>query len=338
MFTLAFGLFLFGLIAALAGGWLGASIGANYAFSMVGFTLLAAWGIYAGTGSTIGFDYIAFGPFLGPHIAFGGGVAAAAYANRRGWFPNGRDVSSPLAGLGRPSVLLVGALFGAGAYLAQIGIAKLPFVGSHTDSIALTVVLSNVAARLMFGGGLRSVLHRDRFADHPNLFGRIAPQGSDYFWLKYQEKPVQYLPMGAFFGIAAGAVAIALATFLPRAASLANTFPFAISAIIILFLILGHDMPVQHHITNIAGLAAVVYLPIIAGSGFQWGTQHWTSGTWMSASATLIVAALFGMVAAWLAEIQSNLFHHRGDTHIDPPAMAIWVGNSLVVLSALLFR
>ncbi len=331
MFTASLGIFLFGLTAALAGGYVGAAIGANYAFALTGFAVLASWGIFIATDSTAAFDYLAFGPFMGPHIAFAGGVAAAAYAAKKKYLPSGMDVSSPLAGLGRPSVMMVGALFGAGAYLVQIGISQIPWFGTHTDSVALTVFISALVARLMFGG---SLLGRDKFNESPSFLGRIAGSESAV-WLKYQAKPSQYLPMGVFFGILAGGASIALATFFPGAASQAQTFTFGISAVIVLFLILGHDMPVQHHITISAGLAAVVYMPILAGQGFAWG--DWDSSTWLVAVGALLIAAVAGMLAAFLGEFQAKLFYIRGNTHIDPPAMAIWISNTIIVSSAALF-
>ena len=112
MFTASFGIFLFGLIAAAGGGALGAAIVGNYAFGFTGLMILAAFGVKAATGSSVWFDYVAFGPFFGPHVAFAGGAAAAAYAaNKRHYMvPNahlsnsdvaqtGKDVSEPLARL-----------------------------------------------------------------------------------------------------------------------------------------------------------------------------------------------------------------------------------------------
>lgn len=331
MFTATLGIFLFGLIAALAGGFVGAAIGANYAFALTGISVLASWGIYVASGSPAGFNYLAFGPFMGPHIAFAGGVAAAAFAARRGYFPDGKDVSSPLAGLGRPSVLIVGAVFGALGYLAQIGITYIPWFGKHTDSVALTVFLSAVAARLAFGNTL---LNADKFNDSPTFLGKIAPTEGKV-WLDYQSKAGQYLSIGAFFGILGGGASIALATFFPGVAGLAQTFTFGISALIVLFLILGNKMPVQHHVTITAGLAAVTFLPILAGDGFAWG--EWDSAMWLVAVGALAIAAVTGMVAAFLGELQARIFNNRGNTHIDPPAMAIWVTTTLVLGSAGLF-
>lgn len=66
MFTTSVGVFVFGLLATIAGGAVGAAIGGNYAFVLTGFCVLASWGVFAATGNTFGLDYLAFGPFMGP--------------------------------------------------------------------------------------------------------------------------------------------------------------------------------------------------------------------------------------------------------------------------------
>ena len=152
MFTTSVGVFVFGLLATIAGGAVGAAIGGNYAFVLTGFCVLASWGVFAATGNTFGLDYLAFGPFMGPHIAFAGGVAAAIYARYRGHLGDGKDVNTPLAGIGHPDILCVGAAFGIFGYLCQIGISNIPWFGKHTDPVALTVLLSGLLARLIFGG------------------------------------------------------------------------------------------------------------------------------------------------------------------------------------------
>ena len=71
--------------------------------------------------------FVAFGPVFGPHIAFAGGVAAAAYAARdgQGRRRQGHRRAAHLASKG-PDVLLVGAGFGMFGYIVQFGISKIP--------------------------------------------------------------------------------------------------------------------------------------------------------------------------------------------------------------------
>lgn len=327
MFTSDIAIFLLGLIAALFGGYFGAAIGGNFAFALTGFMILVSWGIFVGSGSDIGFNYLAFGPVMGPHITFAAGCAGAAYAMKKGLIESGRDATSPLARLGRVDVLLVGAAFGAFGYLFNIGLSFVPWLGGHIDSVALTVFISNVLARVIWGN---SVMGSEKYNQGATSFlKKIAPNDTD-FWLRYQEKPSQYIPLGIFAGGLAAGAGIMLAHFVPGGAAWAHTLPFAISAIIILFLILGAEMPVQHHITIIGALAAVKFMPVLAGAGFDWNAD-WASGTWMIAIGAILIGCVFGAISAFLAEFQSQLFHQRGNTHIDPPAAAIWLSTLLVL-------
>jgi hypothetical protein len=333
MFTSDIALFLLGLLAAMFGGYFGAAIGGNFAFALTGLMILFSWGIYVGTGSIpgisdIGFNYIAFGPVMGPHITFAAGVAGAAYAMKKGLIESGRDATSPLARLGRADVLLVGAAFGVFGYLFNIGLSFIPWFGSHIDSVALTVFTSNVIARVLWGNGVMVPARYNR--DTTSFFKKIAPNDTD-FWLRYQEKPSQYLPLGFFAGGLAAGAAVMLSHYVKGGSAFAHTLPFAISAIIIAFLILGAEMPVQHHITIIGGLAAVKFMPVLAGKGFEWNAV-WTSSTWMLAIGAILIGCVFGMISATLAEVQSQLFHQRGTTHIDPPAAAIWSSTLLVLV------
>lgn len=346
--------FCIGLILALAGGAVGAAIGGNYAFVLTGFAVLASWGIFAATGSSFGLDYIAFGPFMGPHIAFAAGAAAAIYAAYKGYLGDGKDVNSPLAGLGKPDVVWVGALFGAGGYIVQAGISQIPWFGGHTDSVALTVLLSGIAARIIFGGkagaGLfRGSLHTGHLLDKSASGWSKFKPGPNGRWLEWQEKPSQLFAIGTLFGLAAGgfslAVATGVGTHLSRtfgddvansAIGAANSLVFGFSAIIILFLITNRNMPVQHHVTNIAGLAAILFFQV-AGGKFIWpettaiadGFKQWFAANDTAILVALLASIIGGLVAAFLGEVFARLWYNRGTSHIDPPAAAIWVSNTL---------
>ena len=78
------------LFAAFGGGLLGAAIGAVPVFVFTG--LLAIVGVAAAASGGTELIGVAFGPVMGPHVSFGGGVAAAAYAASKGHLKTGRDV------------------------------------------------------------------------------------------------------------------------------------------------------------------------------------------------------------------------------------------------------
>ncbi|MGA4508164.1 hypothetical protein ACQB6R_03925 [Propionibacteriaceae bacterium G1746] len=352
MFTASLGIFLLGLLLAAAGGFVGAAIGGNFAFALTGFCVLFAWGISVtpvgdalGIDPAIAFNYVAFGPFMGPHITFAAGAAAAAYAAHKRYIPTGKDATSPLAGLGKVDVLLVGSAFGILGYLVQIGLSKIPWFGSHTDSVALTVLLSALTHRLLFGtsaAGKASIFNTEKLRTAPKAKGGFMGKwdtDENNKWLPYQETPAQFSAIGIFFGLFAAGVSLMLAINFPTMAGSAQTFVFGISAIIVLFLILGWDMPVQHHVTITAGLAAVLFFPILAGEAgkgyaFYTGLETMDSGLWLTAIGAVLIGALFGWVGALLGEVFQRLWYARGTTHVDPPASSIWLNTTIIWIVA----
>ena len=170
-------------LAAFGGGFLGAAFGALFAFSFVGITLLAGIAIAISTGDASWISLISFGPFFGPHISFAGGVGAAAYAYRRGYLSGVRDIATPLVSLAKPDVLLVGGLFGVGGLIVHDIVSIIPWLGTHTDLPGITVVISGIAARLIFGktgiiGTNSEGLHSVRQSSRPN---------DKDCWVRYQE-------------------------------------------------------------------------------------------------------------------------------------------------------
>ncbi|EEJ52886.1 hypothetical protein HMPREF0580_0551 [Mobiluncus mulieris ATCC 35239] len=305
---------IFGLIASIGGGFFGAAIGANNAFGFTGIAIFVAFAIAYATGSDVGFTYLAFGPAFGPHVAFAGGVAASAYAaGKKKLMADtgaGRDINQPLAGLGHPDVLLVGAVFGVGGYLLQKGIAMIPWFGTHTDSVALTVFISGIIARICFS--------------KTKPFAWVSKPEGTKRWLDWQEKPSQYLTLGAFSGLFGAGIALTLAHFAHHTADkgiadviMANSqaLPFALSAICIFIICFGIKVPVTHHMTIMAALAAVKFLPVV-GYNFY---------------VALVIGVVFGMIAALVAEFIAHLCYDGGDTHIDPPAGAIWPTTTIIL-------
>jgi hypothetical protein len=127
--------------------------------------------------------------------------------------------------------------------------------------------------------------------------------------------------LGLFAGLLSAGLSLKLAGFFPVIASVANLVFFSLSAMSLLFLSLGLSFPVTHHITIIAGLGALTFLPIVGGNVI----------------AATIIGAVFGLLSAWCAELFARLWHDHGNTHIDPPAAAIWPMTTVVLsLGALL--
>ena len=281
------------LIAAFGGGVLGAAVGAVPVFIFTG--LLAILGVAAASGGGPEILQVAFGPVLGPHVSFGGGVAAAAYAGSRGVLKTGRDIASALMGTGRMDVLIVGGLFGSAGYLLHWALT-VSGLAAWTDSIALAVVLSNIAARLLFGrtGPFGSV--------HAPHGRRFRPDDSAS-WLPWQQEWSHVVVIGFGVGL--------VASYLAAGSGLGEgkeSFGFGISTVILTFLVMGNKVPVTHHISLPAALG------VVNGGG-------------------VIAGALCGIIGALLGELASRVFLIHGDTHIDPPAVAIAAVATLLAIT-----
>ncbi len=303
------------LLAAFAGGLFGAAIGGLPAFIFTGFAVLV--GVAAGLGNS-DFDVlgnIAFGPIFGPHISFAGGAAAAAFAFRRGDLENGRDIAAPLAGVNDPITLVVGGLFGLGGYVFQqllVGIGFSPY----TDSIALTVVVSAIVARLAFG---RTGLFGDHRSDpDAESRGRFVP-GGERVWVDYQQGLFQLIVLGLGMGIFSSWLVTAFNAANPDYTPLATVLAFGISATSLIFLEFGFSVPVTHHMSLPAGVAATAV--ITAGGGD---------------TTAILLGALAGLGGALIGELCSRLFLIHGDTHIDPPAFAIFPMTTIIIVIGLL--
>ncbi len=303
------------LLCAFGGGLFAAAIGGLPAFVFTGFMVIL--GVAAGLGGS-SYDFltnVAFGPVFGPHVSFGGGAAAAAFAWRRGDLENGRDIAAPLAGINDPLTLIVGGLFGVGAYvfvqlLAGIGI------DGYTDPIAFTVVVSGVVARLMFG---RSGLFGDPSTDpDAESRGRFVP-GGERVWVDYQQGFVQLVVLGLGAGLLSSWIVTQFAEAKPEYTALGVVLGFGISAVSLILLEFGFSVPVTHHMSLPAAVAAAAV--VTAGGG---------------ATLAVLLGAVAGIAGALFGEVYSRAFLIHGDTHIDPPASAIFTVTSIVIVVGLL--
>jgi hypothetical protein len=289
-------------LGALAGGLFGAAIGGLPAFIFTGFLALVGVAL-ALAGAEYNFlANVTFGPTFGPHVTFCGGAAAAAYAARKGKLENGRDIATPLAGTADMAILGVGAAFGLLGYVAVEVLSAPDWMSSNTDVIALVVALSNVLARVMFGR--TGVLGRP--SDEARRRGRLRT-GDDASWVQWQEGWKESLVLGGGLGIMAAWLATNAGAIDDETARLIVPFGYALSAISLIFLAFDRPVPVTHHMTLMGALGAVVFDNIL------WG-------------------AVFGILAALLGELFSRLFLIHGDTHIDPPAWAIFPVTTIILV------
>lgn len=219
---------------AFAGGLLGAAFGGLAAFILTGVFVLIGVAIAAAGGGKDFIANVAFGPMLGPHVSFAAGVAAAAYAAKVGTLPTGRDIATGLVGSKRADVLIVGGLFGVFGFLIQAFIGPTP-AGQLTDSIALTVFVSAVIARLAFGKS--------------GLFGREAFAND---WAPYQSGWAYLVTLGGGLGL--GSAALVRAIGADKGGDVAG---FGMAATGLIFGHICNTVPVWHHIALPAAIATV---------------------------------------------------------------------------------
>lgn len=270
------------ILIAFGGGLFGALLGALPAFIFTGFVVIAGTAAsFVGGGAFDIVGSVAFGAYLGPHIAFGGGVAAAAFsANKKKELDAGPNILMPLAKYGDPMTLIVGGLFGCLAYLINYlygTVLALP-----TDTVAMTVVTSGIIARFAFGSsgiiGDTSVADRKYFA-----------QSKEFVFLLVQGLGIGI--MVSYFTIASGNVVLG----------------FGISAASLIFAQMGFPVPATHHVSLVAAYAAI-------------------------ATGNVFVGALFGAISCIFGDFVLKTFNSHCDTHIDPPAFAIFVLSFIIFI------
>jgi len=324
------------LVAGAAGGALGASLGALPSLSVSGLLIvgneLSGGGLTGSiTGGASGSipSITGLGPIFGPHVAFAGGIAAAAYAARKGYMDTdfeyfeAKNIARPLGP--RPDVMAVGGSFGVFGVLVWQIVRQ---IGLPLDPIFLAVVLSALAHRLVLGypllgspdgsGWFDMSRFSRRDVDTAAMGGEVLSGGGQRAthgdrltvepWLPHQYEWGPVVAIGLVGGVIGAYLAIASGSLF---------LAFGISAGTLLFLAMGLlDVPVTHHITLPASLGALAFL----------------AGGATSVPMAIIVGTLFGVVSAVAAEAAQRIFYAHADTHFDPAAAGIVVTTLLIGL------
>ena len=325
------------LLAAVVGGVLGAAVGALGALALSGLAvvvgelaqlfvdgqavgLLATLGVEGAPLTAGPLSALGLGPLLGPHVAFAGGVGAAAYAGRKGTidtrfrYHQAKQIRRPL--YDHPWALAVGGIFGlVGVGLAAVG-SLLPL-----DPVAFAVVVSGLLARLAVGYPLFGRFERTGILD-------MSPFRAGAYWgdgghetaegiagrhVVEPWQPSYYEPLPVL-GVVAGALAAALA--LPTESVL---LPFGLAllslgGVVTGLRVSGYPLPVTHHVALPAAIGALAVGGPVVG---------------------LLAGTALGVLGAVLGELTQRVLYAHADTHLDPGFGALLV-TSLVV-AALVF-
>ncbi len=294
------------LAIAFCGGAFGATLGALGAFVFTGIVGLIGIAMAASGASFDFLGNVAFGTYFGPHIAFAGGVAAAAFARKMGYMESGKDILKALSGLKQPSVLIVGGIFGSLGYAINTGLAAQSVI--KVDTVALTVFILAIVAKVAFGStGLGEI-----FGSTPESIKKIGGRyclSCPNTWLPYATLPCEK----TLIGITAGGISAYLTYLMlqnPETVGVAAFVGFCISAVTLIMLFLGSEIPVTHHITICASYAVV-----FSGGSVWWGFAG-------------------AVAAAFAGDFFARTFYCYGDTHVDPPATAI-AAVSFVIMTVI---
>lgn len=290
------------LIAAFGGGVFAASIGALPAFIMTGvFSISGA--LLAMAGAPIsGFviNSMAFGPLFGPMTSFAGGVAAAAYAKKRGYMENGADIATALNSLGKPDVLLVGGVFGMIGFALLTWVVTPIFTGKiATDGPGIIVFFSGLLARLIFGGKIRT---GDKFLSQGTALAQTLVIAFSY----------ALVVAGIYVAACEGGYVA------DDFGGVYHVLIFGMCAVGLVFAEFGQAFAGCHHICIITAEA------VVAAYGKGWG-----------AIGSLCFAVVCGIIAGILCDFESNTINSGTDSHIDGPAFAIFI---MTIVLSLIFN
>ncbi|GIN61691.1 hypothetical protein J27TS8_16840 [Robertmurraya siralis] len=232
------------ILASFGGGVFGALFGALPAFIFAGFVGLIGVGVIAAGGPPTILNDVVFGTLLGPHIAFAGGVAAAAFAaNKKKVLDSALDIVTPLKKTNDISVLLIGGMFGIIGHLIN---SALVHFETPVDTVALTVFISCVISRFVFGKS--------------GLIGKFAPTNGEKRDFAPGAKSLWFI---IIYSLGFGLVISYLVDL-----TQINVLGFVISASLLILLQFGFDIPATHHITLVAGYATIATGSILYGALF----------------------------------------------------------------------
>ncbi|WP_295361589.1 hypothetical protein [uncultured Pseudoramibacter sp.] len=282
---------LFQVVGAFGGGVFGAAVGALPAF-VITSVLAIAGGVLSMAGlPDVSIGNITFGAFLGPHVIFASGVAAAAYAARKGIHDHGANVAVPLNGLKDPGTLLVGGIFGViGILLKYFFQITLHLDGSWiayvaSDPPSLSLITSAIIVRLF-------IARQGLFGDFEKGEHKIMPDA----------KSASYtILLGCAYGLVTSGVGISL---MHQGVDV-SSYPvlcFGIAGVGLVFAQTGSAYFVCHHILLPAAMAAVLSGNIIVGT---------------------ITGGACAIIGLFVENIFNQFDHVR--SHIDPPAFTIIV-------------
>lgn len=308
------------LLLCFGGGIVGAALGGLFSFSICGLIVLAGCFVIFNGGSEFLLMQVGLGPLFGPHTGgFVAGVAAVAYAagiKKNLPSGSGKDILSPLIGTSW-DVLLVGGVFAVFGHVLLQLLVKIPFV-NMADCIALTVVITQCVARLLF-------LKEMPWGNSASIreHGLMSTNDGALSWVPWMAQPARLIVFS--FGVGLLSAAMAMGTKNVLDPMVVQGTVSATGAFVVPLIFAW-------------GIAAISLIGLQLGTGEVQKLPVWHCQAILSALAfllfnSLVLAAIVGILAGLLQELVARAIWNHGSTHIDPPAGAIAVGTLILNLA-----
>jgi hypothetical protein len=308
------------LLLCFGGGIVGAALGGLFSFVLVGLLVLAGCFAILTGGSDFLLLQVGLGPVFGPQAGgFVAGTVAAAYAaGTRKNLPSGnaKDILSPLVGTSW-DVLLVGGLAAVAGHLMVQLFGRIPLV-KQADCIALSVVVAQVAGRLLF-------VREMPWGNHASIreHGYLGTNSGSLSWVPWMAEPGRLIVFSMGVGLLSGAIAMGTKSVLDP--MLAKGLISVTGAFVVPLIFAW-------------GIAAVSLICLQLGGGEIQKVPVWHCQAVLSALAFLLfgslgAAALVGVLAGLLQELMARTMWNHGSSHVDPPASAIAVGTLILNLA-----
>lgn len=291
------------ILLSFFGGVLATCMGALGSVILCAF--LAIIGIFAVMAGceynlVIGF---AFGFFFSPHLGLGPAAVALGYAKKKGYVEDSKGIALPLIMLGKPSVLVVGGIFGVAAYFINAGLSAI--LPGKLDTISATIVIIGIICKALWG--------------NEGVIGKV-PEGDKRFGVYSKNNWMPHMPYGegiTFWLFAGGASLLsawmyweiseyAKAVNSELIASIAIFPVFALAVISLTLLCTGLPCPVFHHIGLVASYAAMM--------AYAAGANEITVLLW---------GLSCGILSHFAADLLADLFLVYGDGYVDPPSLSM---------------
>lgn len=250
-----------------------------------------------------------FGFFLSPHLGLGPAACALGFAKKKGYVEDSKGIALPLIMLGKPSVLVVGGLFGILSYYIKLGLDVI--LPGKIDAISAAIVIIGIIAKILFG--------------NEGVIGKV-PEGDKRFGVASKNKWMPHMPSGegiTYWLFAGGASLLAGLlyweicefgkTFADTNPALAENitivaqFPvFALAVIFLILLCTGLPCPVFHHVGLVSCYGAMI--PYASGA---------------NELVVLLWAMSCGILSHFVADLLADLFLVYGDGYVDPPSLSM---------------